>query len=115
MTEVAYPEGKSLIARVLGKFAVKQFWKDLAFKILRDGVQRAISGIVNAIIDVFKGTIPPEHRRTSPSPSPSSIFDRSQPSYGSYGSRYREGSVVPVSTQPTRGDTLSFPDLPANF
>jgi len=111
MTNTTYPEGKSLVARVLGQFAVKQFWKDLAFKLLRDGIQRAISGIVNAVIDVFKGAIPPEHRKTSPT----SVFDNSRPSYSSYGSRYRESSAVPISTQPTRGDTLSFPDLPVNF
>jgi hypothetical protein len=112
MTETLTPREGTLVQRVLGQFATAQFWKDLAFKLLREGVQRAISGVVEAIVGVFKNAIPPEHRKTSPS----SVFESSRPAYSSYGSSYnRGGSMVPMSTQPTRGDTMSFPDLPANF
>ena len=103
-------QGGSLIAKVLGQFATSDFWKDLGFKLLRDGVQRAISGVVNAIIDVFRGAIPPEHQKTQ---GPSSVFNDSRQSYNS--SRYRSSSAVPVSSYPAMNDYGGFPNLPANF
>ena len=105
-------QGGSLVARVLGQFATSNFWKELGFKLLRDGVQKAISGLVNAIIDVFRGAIPPEHQRTQ---GPASVFDDHRTS--SYGtSRYRSSSAVPVSNHSSMNDYgAGFPNLPSNF
>lgn len=114
MSEELVVQGGSLIVRVLGQFATKSFWKELGFKLLREGVQRAISGVVNAVIDVFRGAIPPEQQKAH---SPSSVFNDNRTSTYNRTSRYSSGhSSVPVSSQPAMNDYGNgFPNLPQGF